>query len=149
MKYLLLFLSSGIFAATTGSLTLRGIIPQVTSITVTSESIATSLPLDVTQINTKVATINERSNSNTGYSVSITSLNLGTLKRISGTESVAYSLTYNGSSVNLSSGQTFSFPSAGVVNTNKDLNVSYTAIDFSTTKSGTYEDTLTVSISSI
>lgn len=142
-------LLSTVHAATSGSLTLRGVVPVVLSISVAPEAVATALPLDVTQSNTKVATINERSNSSTGYSVAISSANAGSLKRVSGTETFSYSMKYNGSSVNLASGQTFSYPSGGVVNQNRDVNISYTGADSSTLVAGTYEDTVTFTISAI
>lgn len=137
------------YCATIGSLTLRGVVPQLVSVSVSSETIATSLPLDITQNDTKVATINERSNSHTGYSIVISSANSGNLKRVSGTETLSYVLKYNGSTVNLASGQTFNYASAGVTNIDRDINISYTGSDLSTVKSGTYEDTVTFSISSI
>ncbi len=73
-------------AATTATLLLKGTVPQVLSIAVTAEPVASNLPLATTQSNTKVASVNERSNSNTGYKVTISSANQGKLVRSGGSQ---------------------------------------------------------------
>lgn len=134
------------FAATTGTLLLKGQVGQVLSISVAAESIASTLPLDVTQLDTKVATINEKSNSATGYKVKVTSANLGNLKRTSGTELFPYSLKYDGSQVNLAGSQTFSFPTSATVDVNKNVSVSYTGVPAGSMVAGEYVDTVTFEI---
>jgi hypothetical protein len=79
-----LALTTTSFAATTGTLLLKGQVGQVLSILVTPETIAATLPLNVSQTDTKVATVNEISNSSTGYKVTISSANLGKLIRTGG-----------------------------------------------------------------
>jgi hypothetical protein len=123
-----LALTTTSFAAATGTLLLKGQVGQVLSILVTPETIAATLPLNVSQTDTKVATVNEISNSSTGYKVTISSANLGKLIRTGGTEAFNYSLKYNGSAVNLASPQIFSNPSAASVNVNKDVAISYTGV---------------------
>ena len=142
----LMVVSSHALAATTGTLLLKGQVGQVLSISVAAEAIASTLPLDVTQQNTKVATINEKSNSSTGYKVKITSANLGNLKRTSGTELFPYSLKYSGTQVNLAGSQTFSFPTSATVDVNKDVSVSYTGVPASSMIAGEYVDTVTFEI---
>lgn len=144
---LFLLLSLNAYSATTGTLLLKGVVGQVLSITVTPETVASNLPLSVTQTDTKVATINEKSNSSTGYKVRITSDNLGNLKRASGTELFPYTMKYNGSSVNLSTGQNFVNSTTSTVNVNRDVTISYTGVPESNMVEGTYTDLVTFEIS--
>lgn len=142
-----LLFSAGLLASTTGTLVLNGIVPQIVSITVTPEPIAANLPLDVTQNQTKVATVNEISNSNTGYSVSISSGNQGALVHESVSSSqIVYSLRYDGNSVDLSSGQTFTYSASASVDVNRDVDISYTGVDHSLLIQGSYTDTVTFTI---
>ena len=73
----LISLSFSSLAATSGTLLLKGEVGQVLSIAVTPESIATTLPLDESQSDTKVATVNEKSNLAGGYKVKVSSENVG------------------------------------------------------------------------
>lgn len=112
----------------------------------TPETIAATLPLDVSQTDTKVATVNEISNSSTGYKVTISSANLGSLIRSGGSEAFPYALKYNGSSVNLAAPQVFTNPSAASVNVNKDVSISYTGVPAENMVAGEYVDTVTFEI---
>ncbi len=147
---LLTLTSTSVFAATSGTLLLQGVVAKKISIVVTAQGVASALDLERSQSGLKVATVNEKSNSNTGYKVTITSANLGKLKRTSGSEVFSYSLKYGGSSVGLSSaaGSVFRSSSAAAVNVNKDLTVSYTGIANESMVEGTYSDTLTLNIAS-
>lgn len=136
------------YAATSGTLLLKGTVPAILAVTVTPEALASTLPLDTTQANSKVATINEVSNSNTGYKVGITSANLGKLVHDSVTSSfINYALTYDGGSVDLANGDEFAFATAASVNVNKDLDISYTGVSHENLIQGDYTDTVTVTIS--
>ena len=151
MKKLLVLalLISNAQAATTGSLLLQGIILPTRSITVTAVSgVNTNLDLTTTQTDLKVATVNEKSNSILGYKVTITSLNLSKLKRSGGTEVFPYTLKYNEISAPVSTvaGYSVTYP-AGLVNVNRDLDISYTGVSAETLVEGTYQDTLTLTIS--
>ena len=156
MKYILamtaiLSLTSTVsFGATTGTLLLQGVVAKKVSIDVNPQAIASALDLEVSQTDLKVATVNEKSNSNTGYKVTITSANLGKLKRSGGAEVFSYSLKYGGSNVSLSSasGTVISSASASVANVNKDLNISYTGVPAETMVEGSYSDTVTLNIAS-
>lgn len=109
-------ISTSAMAATTGDLLLKGTVPALLSITVTPETLASSLPLDTTQTDSKVASINEKSNSNTGYQVAISSANLGNLVHESVTSSsINYSITYDGAAVDLANGDSFTFSTAAAV----------------------------------
>lgn len=143
----LLTLSFSSIAATSGSLLLKGQVSPVLSITVTPETIAATLPLASSQVDTKVATVNEQSNLFGGYKVKVTSQHGGSLARIGGSELFPYSLKYNGQAVNLASTQTFPFLNAGITNINKDVTISYTGKSAATMVAGEYTDTVSFEIS--
>ena len=129
---------------------LQTIVPKKVAITVTPVTVASALDLSTTQADLKVATVNEQSNSKTGYKVTITSANLGKLKRTDGAEVFSYSLKYGGAAVGLSSagGTVFTNSTAASVNVSKDLAVSYTGVANESMVEGTYADTLTLNIAS-
>jgi hypothetical protein len=143
-----LAITSTTFAATSGILVLQGVVAQKLSIAVTPATAASSLDLSTSQTNLTVASINEKSNSKTGYKVTITSANAGNLKRTDGADVFAYTMKYGGTAVGLTgSGTTFGqSTSTGSVNVNKDLAISYTGIAAESMVEGTYADTLTLNI---
>jgi hypothetical protein len=142
--------TSPAFSATTGTLLLQGVVAKKVAIVVTAAAVASALDLETSQTDLKVATVNEQSNSKTGYKVTIASTNLGKLKRTDGAEVFAYTLKYGGSNVGLTTaaGTTFTTSSAASVNVNKDLNVSYSGVAAESMVEGTYADTLTLNIAS-
>jgi hypothetical protein len=131
-----------------GSLSLKisGIVPAVATISVAAEAKATSLPLGASVERLKIATICERSNSVTGYSVTLASDNGGLLKEEGGTGALAYSLRYGGSAVALSAGEVLvaespsRTASSGSV---KELDISFPAASL---EPGSYADTLTFTL---
>jgi len=136
------------FAATSGNLLLKGTVPALLSIDVSAEALAASLPLDTTQTDSKVATINEKSNSNTGYKVNITSSNAGSLVHESVSSSfITYALSYDGSAVDLVNGDEFVFGTSSSVDVNKDVDISYTGVPHENLIEGEYTDTVTFAIS--
>lgn len=136
------------FAATSGSLLLQGTVAQKISLAVTPASAASTLDLALSQTDLVVASVNEKSNSKTGYKVTITSANLSKLKRVDGLDVLSYTMKYNGSAVSLSSaaGTTITDSAASSVNTNKDVSISYTGLAAELMIEGTYDDTVTFSI---
>lgn len=144
LSLLLMSVSSLSMAATVGTLNLQGVVPAVLSITITPEPLATNLPLDTTQSNVKVAEAVEVSNSATGYTVDIVSANNGQL--VNGSDTINYSLTYGGSTIDLANGDAVTGAS-GAVNANKDINISYTGVDYALLTQGTYSDQVTFTIS--
>lgn len=140
--------STSAFSATTGSLLLQGIVGQRVSITVQAEALASALNLESSQTDLKVATVTEASNSKTGYKVTITSANLGKLKRTGGAEVFSYTLKYGGSAVGLSStaGTVFTSATPAAVSVNKDVQISYTGTPAESMVEGTYADTVTFNI---
>ena len=143
-----LAISMSSFAATTGTLLLQGSVAQKISLAITPASVASALDLSVSQTDLVVASVNERSNSKTGYKVTITSANLSKLKRTGGSDDLGYTMKYNGSAVALSSaaGTTITDSNASTVNTNKNVSISYTGVAAELMVEGTYDDTVTFSI---
>lgn len=134
-------------AATSGTLLLKGSVAPKLSIEVTPEAIASTLPLDISQTDTKVASVREKSNSNSGYKVTISSSNLGSLKRDSGSELFAYTLKYDGAALNLASPVEQIHSSPASVNVSKDVTISYTGVPAEEMVAGDYTDIVTFSIS--
>jgi hypothetical protein len=144
----ILILTTSTYAATTGTLLLQGSVPQKISLSVTPQAIASTLDLAVSQNDLVVASVNEKSNSKTGYKVTIASDNLSKLKRVDGSEVMAYTMKYNGSAVALSaaSGTTITNSAASTVNLNKSVSISYTGVASESMIEGSYSDTVTFTI---
>ncbi len=144
-------LSAQVFSATTGILKLRGVVEPVLSLTVNPAAIATNLDLATTQTNLVVAKVEEESNSNTGYKISISSLNDGTLLRNSGTETFPYTLKYDGAAVALAGTSTTAVvaktvATGGAYSGFSGVEISYTGIPAANMVAGTYDDVLTLEI---
>lgn len=143
-----LALSLPTFADTTGSLVLTGSVLKKMSLLVTAAPAASALNLEASQTDLAVASVNEKSNSNTGYKVTVTSANSGSLKRSGGSEVFTYTMKYNGAAVNLSvaNSEVTNVGSAGSVNANKPVTVSYTGVAAEDMVEGVYSDTVTFTI---
>ena len=76
----LVLLASQTFADTTGTLLLQGEVAEELAIVVTPEAGHDSLDLSASPTDLKVASVNEKSNSNTGYNIQVKSANAGELK---------------------------------------------------------------------
>ncbi len=137
---------TGAFAATSGNLLLKGQVPDVLDIVIAPETIASTLPLDVSQNGTKVATVTEKSNAPLGYKVKMVSANLSNLKRTGGTELFPYYITYNDLPVNLIETQTYGYHDAEAVVVNRDIKVFYTGVAAENMVAGEYTDTITFTI---
>ena len=132
-----------VYSQTMGTLLLKGEIPSIMSVVIVPETVSSNLPLTQSQTDLKIATINERSNDRDGYSISITSENLGKLMNTYG-ENLHYTMKYNGDNVNLANGQSFSYVFTNASMKSRDLSVSYTADG--NLSAGLYTDTITVTI---
>lgn len=145
---MVLAFSTSSFAARTGNLLLKGQVAEVLDILVTPEAIASTLPLDISQNGTKVATVNERSNAPLGYKVKMVSSNLGNLKRADGPELFSYFITYDNQGVDLVNTQTYGYHNGQAVNVNHDIKIFYTGVSLESMVAGEYSDTITFTISS-
>ena len=141
----------GTYAATTGTLLLQGTVAEELAIVVTAETGHDSLDLSASPTDQKVASVNEVSNSNTGYTISMKSTNGGLLKNGS-LDQLAYQLSYGaGSMVSpTTSDQVVKTQSTvGVYNVDSDVDISYTGKPAAQMVEGTYSDTVTFTISAI
>jgi hypothetical protein len=159
MKRLFLILALALigtlaFAATTGTITLNGIVAASTNITVTPQAGFNTLDLTTTATNVLVAIINEQTNDHSGYTVTVASANLagaGTapfLKDVASGNTWLYTLQYNAVAVVFASGvSTISNTVAMTVpaGVNKNLNISYVGTN-TLAASNAYADTLTFTI---
>ena len=146
-----LMVAAPAFAATTGTLLLKGTVPAVLSITVTPTTLAANLPLDTTQSNGHVADINARWNTLNGARVSVSSANAGTLVHDSiSSSSMAYTLTVPGvGTFSVATPQSFDAAIAGPQNQNAALGINYTGVPHENLVEGNYSDTLTFTITSL
>lgn len=138
--------SFNLIAATTANLQLKGNVPSVVSIAVAAETIATSLPLDVTQNNTRIAKVTEKTNATNGYMVTVESVNKGKLIRSGGNEQFSYILAYNGQGLNLAGPSAISYNSSVKGEQLRDVTISYTGVPSESMVAGDYLDTVTFSI---
>lgn len=142
---LLLLIPTICLPATVGVLNLTGNMPAILSIQVNATAAASALDLSTTQSDLKVATVIERSNSPAGYTVTLSSSNSGNLNNAT-YGNIAYTATYNGVSVTLSSTpQTITTQGAqtSFVNAVKDFDISYTGVEV---MQAAYTDALTFTI---
>jgi hypothetical protein len=98
-------------AATTGSIAISGSIPAIIELSVSSESVASNLPLTQTVSDLKVATVNERSNKKAGYTVVLESANAKSAGSSSPSlvssetlDTLPYSIKYDGNAVTFTGG---------------------------------------------
>ena len=139
----LLTLSLYTHAGTMATLNLKGTVAPILDISLTPETNALLLPLEQSQSNLKIGTVFERSNYSGGYKVQISSVNQGNLRN--GTNSLTYSLTYNGNGVNLVSGQIFTHSFTNAAVKEREVRISYTADQ--NLAAGDYTDNVTFTIS--
>lgn len=146
---LFLIATAGTFAAKTGTLELRGTVPEILEITINSNG-AQSLDLSQNVSGLNVGNVVERSNKKTGYTVTVESANGGNFQSsdTANTDALDYILSYDGSSVTLTNGAVEvsnvdgKTASDGASNA---LNISYNGAD-SFLYEDTYSDTLTFTI---
>ncbi len=140
-------LASSALAATSATLQLRGVVPARLSIELIDDTAAGTLDLETTQTDLLVAQTREKSNSKTGYKVNISSTNNGELVSDEDSSStIAYTLKYDGSAVDLS-GEDFSYAYPTPGNNDRDVQISYTGVAFEDLVEGTYGDDVTFVIS--
>lgn len=145
----LILASASSMAATTGTLLLTGTVAEEVAILVTPEAAATTLDLSASPTALKVASVNEKSNSNTGYKIAVKSANGGLLEN-GALDSLAYQISYDGGSAispTTADQDVKTVSTAGVYDADSDVNISYTGKPAAQMVEGTYSDTLTFTIS--
>lgn len=142
-------LSFSAIAATSDDLKLKGKVPKKLSILVIPEAIALNLDLETTQTALEVASVNEKSNSNSGYKIEADSLNDGKLVNQDDiTQSITYSMTYDGNAVDLTTtDEVKNVASSGVYDNNSVVEIAYVGAPHETRVEGNYTDTITFTIS--
>lgn len=143
------------WGATTGTLSLSGFVPAVLEISVSPAAEAANLPIRDDVSGLPVASVLERSNKKAGYRVLLESASAlarqgaGPVLRSAETNDVlAYSLTYDGVAVDLSSGSaliTDAVARTGGAGVTKELAISFSGTSVFLDES-TYGDTLTFTI---
>ena len=139
------------FAASTGDLTISGTVALINDIVITPKAAATALNILAGEAGKSVADVSETSNSVTGYKISMRSANASKLVNLSNaTKMTAYTVSYDGGSyVSLTNSDQVvkSSSTSSLVTDSSDVSVNVTA--FGTAPAGTYQDVITISISSI
>lgn len=143
----LTLLSFEAFAQSSAPLILKARVAQKLILTVTPVPMATTLPLDTTQNDLKVATASVVSNSASGFKVLVSSANMSNLKRLGGNQLFPYTMKYGNIQIPLNSPTATEFLSDGVINTSDNLTISYTGKPLDTMVAGEYQDTVTFTIS--
>lgn len=142
MKLLLaLIFTFNALCATTGTLTLRGTIQSVLSLSVTPVGAYNTLDLTQDTVNLKVAEVTEVSNGG-GYVITLTSQNNGRLTN--GTDEVAYTVRYDGATVTPTNTSQVVKTSSQIGTAVSDLEISYSGN--TSLSSGDYTDTITLNI---
>jgi len=149
--FLALLLTSPVWAATTDTLLLKGTVPAVVDIDVVPTTLATTLPLDTTQVNGHVADVVTKWNTLNGARIVVSSANGGQLRHASVTTSVInYTLQAPGvPAFSLASPQTFDDPVSGPQNIIQALGINYTGVPYDLLVEGDYTDTVTFTISAL
>lgn len=136
------------FAGTSDTLTLQGTVAAILDVVVTPDvggantslDLKTSTPIAPGQI---VASVHEKSNSSSGYSISISSANGSKLLHTNTVDSLSYSLTYGGAAVVMPATLNTAYTS-GTMETDKAVGIVYTGN--ASLASGVYSDTITFTI---
>ena len=143
-------LSLSTFAATSGSLNLSGSVSPKLSIVVNPNAASTTLDLSTSQSNLLVGTTLEKSNSKTGYTISVRSANGGKLghEESNPADVLAYTMNYGSFSGSLTtSDQTaVDVNSTQIGGLSRDIKINYTGLAPEDMKSGSYADTVTFTI---
>ena len=147
--FLVLFLVTSAFGATTGTLSLSGTVASVNEIVVHPNANAVNLNITGGETGTLVSTVDETSNNINGYTITMFSLNSGKLQ-LSPTKYTNYTISYDGGSFIAppasSAPVTVKTVSSLTGLTTDTSNVNINVSAYPTALSGGYTDTITFSI---
>lgn len=153
MKLLLLavLVAAPAFAATTDTLFLKGVVPAILSIDVTPTTLATTLPLETSQVNGHVADVVANWNTLNGARITITSANGGQLQHTSvPSSSVPYTLQGPGTgAISVATPVVYDVALVGPQGVSAPLGINYTGVPLASLVEGDYTDTLTFTISAL
>jgi hypothetical protein len=136
--------------ASTEQFLIEGIVPEEVSIKINPRPRATNLNLSAAPVGLRIATVVEKSNSSTGYSISAKSLN-GSLLKNGNLDELRYLISYdNGPKTTLTTSETeMKRVNAGnVIKYKSPVTITYTGKPASEMVQGTYSDTIIFTISS-
>ena len=142
------------FSVTTGNLVISGTVPQILDIQVLAAAGSTSLDLTKNVPDQHIGDIVERSNVTAGYTVTISSANAATgtphFKGVnpSNTDTLDYTLKYNGSPINFTGGSALISDvnsKTATIGSTKSINLSYDGTS-NFLNADSYSDTLTFTI---
>jgi hypothetical protein len=148
---LLSMLSFQVFAASSGTLNLSGVVAVVNEISVNAQSQATTLDIEAGESNLLVADVQETSNNLAGYTIQLYSLNAGELQNASdASKKTNYQLSYDGGSLitppSTSSPLTVKTVSSLAGRTTNSSQVKVNVTPYTNAPAGTYSDVVTFSI---
>ncbi|MBF0360886.1 MAG: fimbrial protein [Oligoflexia bacterium] len=144
-----LTITTSIYAASTGTLNLSGTVAAICNITINAVTEATQLNITGGESARKVASVDEQSNSITGYKIFMSSANGGELRNTSdATKKTTYTVSYNNGTTQAPTTTPVEVKNksalTGLTTETSDVKVSVVA--FPNAPSGTYTDTITLSI---
>lgn len=144
------FISSAVFAASNGTLTLSGTVLPVNSIVITPNGTNnTTLNITGGATNVNVASVQETSNDPLGYKITLQSVNAGFLALTTdATKKTAYQISYNGGAAITTTAIAQTVKTSALLT---QQTVATSAVTVNVTAlpnalSGTYSDTVTISI---
>lgn len=124
-------ISTGLNKAIAEVILLSGIVPSNMKARIKYERVSSSLDLNSSQTDLKIATIKENTNSKEGYKFSITSANHGTFVAndalVSRKSAHPYTFKYNGEVINLTGDSEERMYSAKNMGKDKELSISFDA----------------------
>jgi hypothetical protein len=143
-----LLISSSVFAASSGTLLLKGTVLVSSDVVVVPLAKATTLNVTTGEVSTSVANVNETSNNRLGYKINLTSANGGKLKLTTDvTKTISYTMDYAGKVLTLSTtAQTAKTVSSLSAKTTSTSLVKITTTGNINALGGDYTDTVTISI---
>lgn len=145
----LITMGSFTFADDVGVITLSGSIGVINEIVITQNEIATNLNIAEGEDAALVATVEESSNSPTGYTIYMNSVNNSNLINTENdAESVSYTIAYDGAAPVALSTSDLAVKTVGALGglVTDESEVVLALVGDSTVGSGNYTDTITVSI---
>ncbi len=146
LGFIILFCSVSLFAVDPVSVTLKGTVPGVASLDLSTEAVVSNLDFsdNYTESDLLIGTLTERTNNKQGYTVELESTNGFAFYNATVNESFVYTLKYNGDQISLDASNKSTITDVNSKTTGtgveKEIRISYT-VDFVSPE--LYEDTLT------
>ena len=142
----LLFVSTSALAANSATLKLRGVVPEVCGVSIAETVDATSIDILLGEVGVKVATVTETCNKATGYTISMSSASGS--KLVLGTSQFPYTLAYGKTTYKTITTIPLVMKTVSSLTTRTVVtsDILFTMVGQINALSGTYVDTVTISI---